>query len=613
MFTINVQMFCVLSGLLISGSSRMRAAMEAQGQLPPVLTNKYSALAAAAEAGTSVDPPSQNGASSKTKKHPLVKVATKDQTSLELSQEAETILDTGEIKLVKSMLQGSAGESSEPAPMYYFGFDPTSGIPPSIPLPSSGALENAPAAEDDVVQEQIVPRHSTTVSKVQEKNIPAVNLSQFDQFSILHFQDKRDPQHNVVMIETPESKKLCKPKEVCREELSVTTGMLNGKANNGNLLSSDGSSQKKSLKLQGSEERKSFEEVLSSALARATSTEKLPEESESCAEYQRVDNGNQVKRRSEREGTPVLEDSDAIPSAASSQSGVVSNISNFDEGLTNYEMDSGIFDMTQGKDSRSGNQEGTPSHAVVKVSTGNIISQQHSTPILKESKKQSVIGDRPTFSYRVFQIKEGVSFDAEQTEEERLQQIDQMDDDDALTSFLNDDGACALEELHESGREIAIARENIEPVATEVAMLTGTLEDDEDDVTGIVEDIRRSVNIPDDLVFNEVNTSMEDSIVQLEHEIKRRDLQGSEAPIILRQGPHEQKMYNPRARHQGLNILSDAKRPIPAPAAVSKYSSSLPTAAEVQVHNIIGFFTVAFHFKCLGYLATFRVYGGTIL
>ena len=564
----------------------MRAAMEAQGQLPPVLTNKYSALAAASDQGTSVDPAEkQDGeAKSKTKKHPLVKVTSKEKSSLELSQEAETILDTGEIKLV-SLLQGSSGESSESAPMYYFGFDPTSGVPPSIPLPSAGALEGESATEQSA-EDQIVPRHNTTVSKIQEKNIPAVNLSQFDQFSILHFQDKRDPQHNVVMIETPESKKLCKPTEVCTEELSMSTGITNkiadGEAPNGNLFSDDEVSQKKSLKFQGSEEKKSFEEVLCSALAKTASFEKPNEESQFNTEVKPSDNvhTSPVKRKFERQGTPVLDDSDVVPSAASSQSGVVSNSSNFDEGMTNYEMDSGIFDMTQGRECRSGNQESTPSHVVSKLAADDIVPQQ-STPILEESKRQSVVGDRPTFSYRVFQIKEGVSIEDDMTEEERLQQID---GDDALSSFLNDDGACALEELDESEREI-VARENIEPVATEVAMVTGTLEDDEDDdVTGIVRDIRRSANIPDNLVFNEENTSMEDSIIQLEYEIQRRDLKTSETPVVLKRGrPHEQKTYNPRARHQGLNILSDAKDPIPAPAAMSKYSSSLPTAAEVQV------------------------------
>ena len=575
-------------GLLISGSSRMRVAMEAQGQLPPVLTNKYSALAAASDQGTSVDPASKEGeeAKSKTKKHPLVKVTSKEKSSLELSQEAETILDTGEIKLV-SLLQGSSGETSESAPMYYFGFDPTSGVPPSIPLPSAGSLEDGSATEQSR-EDQIVPRHNTTVSKIQEKNIPAVNLSQFDQFSILHFQDKRDPQHNVVMIETPESKKLCKPTEVCTEELSVSTGITNkianGEAQNGHLFSDGDVNQRKSLKFQGSEEKKSFEEVLCSALAKTASFEKANEESQFNTEIKPSDNvhASPVKRKFERQGTPVLEDSDAVPSAASSQSGVVSNSSNFDEGVTNYEMDSGIFDMTQGRESRAGNQESTPSHVVSKLAAGHDDTvPQQSTPILEESKRQSVVGDRPTFSYRVFQIKEGVSFEDDMTEQERLQQID---GDDALSSFLTDDGACALEELDESEGEI-VARENIEPVATEVAMVTGTLEDDEDDdVAGIVQDIRRSANIPDNLVFNEENTSMEDSIIQLEHEIQRRDLKVSETPVVLKRGrADEQKTYNPRARHQGLNILSDVKNPIPAPAAMSKYSSSLPTAAEVQV------------------------------
>ena len=559
----------------------MRAAMEAQGQLPPVLTNKYSAIAAASEQGTSVDPASsEDGASqSKTKKHPLVKVTSTEKSSLELSQEAETILDTGEIKLV-SLLQGASGESSDSAPMFYFGFDPTSSVPPSIPLPSAGALEDARAAEKKP-DDQIVPRHDTTVSKVQEKNIPAVNLSQFDQFSILHFQDKRDPQHNVVMIETPESKKLCKPSEVCTEELSVSAGTVNKVVNGERQL--DDANQQRSIKCQGSEDKKSFEEVLCSALARTASLEK-PQEEEIELKHNDTVHTSQPKRKFERQGTPILDDSDAIPSTGSSQSGAISN---FDESITNYEMDSGIFDMTQGRESRSGtNQESTPNHAIVKPATDEVV-PQNSTPIVEESKQQSVMGDRPTFSYRVFQIQEGVSFEDDMTEEERLQQID---GDDAMTSFLNDDGtAAALEDIDEaSGREIVV-RENIEPVATEVAMVTGTLEDDdEDDVTGIVKDIRRSVNIPNDLIFNEENTSMGESIIQLEHEIQRRDLKSSETPLALKRGKaHQQKTYNPRARHQGLNILSDAKDPIPAPAAMSKYSSSLPTAAEVQVSVIM--------------------------
>ncbi len=36
-------------------------------------------------------------------------------------------------------------------------------------------------------------------------------------------------------------------------------------------------------------------------------------------------------------------------------------------------------------------------------------------------------------------------------------------------------------------KEVAVVRENIEPVAREVAAMSGTLEDEEDDVTGIVQ------------------------------------------------------------------------------------------------------------------------------
>ncbi len=559
----------------------MRAAMEAQGQLPPVLTTKYHALAAASGAGTSVDPDKQN--SDKTKKHPLVKVRSKDKSSLELSQEAETILDTGEIKLVKSFLQGSAGDADS-APMFFFGFDPTSYLPATIPLPGSADQRSLPPTEEEPSEGQIVPMPGASMSATQGKNIPAVNLSQFDQFSILHFQDKRDPEHNIVMIETPESKKLCKANEVCTEELSlpakpaITSGVSDD-ATNGHLLSSSESSDKrKSLKLQGSEERKSFEEVLSSALARATSLDNgNSTDASSKTEQQSEESGVvSVKKRFERQDTPVLEDSGVVPSAESSQSGVMSNSSNFDENLTNYEMDSGIFDM---RDSRSGNADVSTSQAVAKLKTeDNVL--EFTSPILEESKQQSVLGDRPTFSYRVFQIQEGISFD-EQTEEERLQQID---GDEVLTAFLTDQGACATEKYESQEKEVAIPGEYIEPIATELAAVTGTLEDDEDDVTGIVKDIRRSANIPDDLIFNEKNTSMENSIVQLEHEISRRDLGSPGSPVALRQKRmRPQTTFNPRARHQGLNILSDAKHPIPAPGAKSKYSTSLPTAAEVEV------------------------------
>ena len=566
----------------------MRAAMEAQGQLPPVLTNKYSALGAG-DPGTSVDSMYQQNCDvkSKGKKHPLVKVTSKDRSSVELSQEAETILDTGEIKLVKSLLQGSSADSPDSASMYYFGFDPTSGIPASIPLPSSGSQEDVPVIEEEIVQEQVVPRHSPKVGEVQEKNIPAVNLSQFDQFSILHFQDKRDPQHNVVMIETPEAKKLCKQTDVFTEELSVSAGIFNGGINgqteSGNSLSGNASSQKKSFKLQGSEEGKSFEEVLCAAQPRTGRKESQRDKSNMWAESKQTDNTNvsSVKRSFGRQGALAMDDYSAIPSAGSSQSGIISNSSNFDEGLTNYEMDSGIFDMTQGRDSQACNKDATSSHAVDQMVSDDII-PKYSTPILEESKQQSVIGDRPKFSYRVFQIKEGISFEDDQTEEERLQQID---GDDVLSHFLNENGTCAMEEFDDFGKEVTVARENIEPIAKEVAMVTGTLENDEDEVTGIVKDIRRCVNIPDDLVFNEEKTSVEDSIIKLEDEIHRRDLKCLKSPLSIKYGKsHEHKTVNSRAEHPGLNILSDANHPSPAPAAMSKYSSTLPTAAEVQVY-----------------------------
>ena len=48
----------------------------------------------------------------------------------------------------------------------------------------------------------------------------------------------------------------------------------------------------------------------------------------------------------------------------------------------------------------------------------------------------------------------------------------------------------------------------------------------------------------------------------------------------------KQTKFNRRAKHQGLNLLSDAKDPIPARGAMSKYSQSLPTAAEVEVSKI---------------------------
>ena len=86
---------CLVSGLLIVGGQRMRAAMASQGNLPtPSTSTEEEVDGDVPEGATAAAPPSGSG--------PLVVLPGQE---VKVNPDLQTILDTGEFKLVRHMVE----------------------------------------------------------------------------------------------------------------------------------------------------------------------------------------------------------------------------------------------------------------------------------------------------------------------------------------------------------------------------------------------------------------------------------------------------------------------------------------------------------------------------
>lgn len=120
--------------------------------------------------------------------------------NLNISDDLQTILDTGEFQLVKASTNKIEVNQDAP-PTWYFGLDDTSG-------PVANLEEYMPAlegAEFSEGHEVMMKSAGQMMSNNQSGMMPAVNLAKFDQFSIVHYQDRRDPENkSICMIQTPQ-------------------------------------------------------------------------------------------------------------------------------------------------------------------------------------------------------------------------------------------------------------------------------------------------------------------------------------------------------------------------------------------------------------------------
>ena len=169
--------------------------MGAQGQLPANQGQGHSKCAQPESGGASGGEPPPQGAEGDS----VMQVKSR-QGTVDFSEEVQTILDTGEIKLVKAM-QKTTETQTDFTPVWFFGFDPATNQPAATVTTPEGSVV---AAEEPAMHD-----------------IPAVDLSRFEQFSVIHYSDTRDPdKRKLVMIQTPGSK-MYTPEELCSENLSV--------------------------------------------------------------------------------------------------------------------------------------------------------------------------------------------------------------------------------------------------------------------------------------------------------------------------------------------------------------------------------------------------------
>lgn len=351
-------------GLLITGAQRMRSAMGGNGEQRKTEDQKQTDKATP---GTSTDPDTlpvgdkiENGGS-------IVQVKSRENT-VDFSEDVQTILDTGEIKLVKAM-QKTTETQTDFMPVWFFGFDPNVNQTP--PEGGEGAAAMQPASHD----------------------VPAVDLSKFEQFSVVHYSDTRDPDNRkLVMIQTPGSK-MYKPEELCSENLLVQ--------NRPSLDAPSGGRR------QIFEHRKAKSLDNSALMRRNHSSDKQP-------------HNERELRRQER-----------VTVEAKMEADVDEDSHEGDASLQDHDIDSGIWDMVHGRDTRLSTREVTSplmcaaSSSVTKdqeeeeEEDGDEMGQEQEVPDSEDTAKWQEMfdqlattdSDRPTMSYRVFHIQDQVGGD----------------------------------------------------------------------------------------------------------------------------------------------------------------------------------------------------------
>ena len=339
----------------------MRSAMGAQGQLP-------QGQPAEPQPGTSSSSSSQDGdqfVGDNTGK--CVMQIKSRQNTIDFSDDVQTILDTGEIKLVKA-IQKSTETQTEFTPVWFFGFDPTHGLDPTgsstQDVGEAGAVANASVEQLN--------------QNAGVKDIPAVDLSKFDQFSVVHYSDTRDPENrSLVMIQTPGSK-MYKPGDICHDQISVM--------------------ERTGLEVPTHRQRQTF------GKSKSLDNSAIPTRISPSLLCQQDD---QEKTNSEDE-------------TGESREGDVS--------FRDHDIDSGIWDMVQGRESRlSARGPQTPGllqdMPKLQPDHGKATAQHddvHEGPeegsqeevswqeMYNQLAAQSGDGDRPTMSYRMFSIEDQV-------------------------------------------------------------------------------------------------------------------------------------------------------------------------------------------------------------
>ena len=302
--------------------------------------------------------------------------------SLEVDSSLQEVLDTGEFKLVRMLSNQSSTESVMP-PMWLLG-QGEQGEGPTFRQTSLEALEaGTPTQNGEVMLKangQVVQTESGAVQ-------PAINLSSFEKFSIVHYQDKREPEKSLVMIQTPKRNNLQRVDELENAETAALDGapeqeyitypekpMIESSANTSS--SAAVRRQKYQLSRDESLEAQLFPDENGEAMISSANLEAL--------------------RHEEAEMICMLpmslpmDPSDMLPA--------------------DHEMDSGIWDMLAGRDS----QGSCPDSSANLSQQGALLNESAAGGTEGAALQEYVPDAEPVMSYRVYQINDEVVLNSEE-------------------------------------------------------------------------------------------------------------------------------------------------------------------------------------------------------